>query len=100
MSVNTYRAKTKAAEAAFSVGEFEHEFASSADEADWVTPGLLEIVPQTYRVLTDTAVHGVKGTDKDPTFEAALPMETEAALITGGHIERVKKPATTKKKED
>lgn len=99
MSVNTYRATTKAAEAAFSVGEFEHEFATPTEEADWVNSGLLEIVPSTYRVLTDTAVHGVKGTDKDPTFEAALPMETEAALIAGGHIERVRKPST-KKKED
>lgn len=86
--MNTYLAKTKAAEQAFQTGEFEHEF-TVTEERGWVDSGLLEIVPRTYRVLVDTAVHGVKGTDPDPTFEAALLIEQENALTVNGHIERV-----------
>lgn len=96
---NTYIAKTRAAEAAFSVGEFEHEF-TPVQERDYVASGLLEIVPRTYRVLTDTPVHGVTALDKDPTFEAAMLIENEAALIQGGHIERVERVKTRPNKKE
>ncbi len=86
---NTYKALTRAAEAAFQLGEFEHEF-TPTEEAEWVGPGLIEIVPRRYRVLVDTEVFGVKGTDADPTFEAAMLIEPEAALLSGGHIERMR----------
>jgi hypothetical protein len=89
MASNTYTANTKAAEAAFSVGEFEHEF-TVAEERDWLASGLISLVPRTYRVLTDTRVHE---TGLGDTFEAAMPIEIEAALIDGGHIERVSKTA-------
>ena len=98
---NTYRALTEAARAAFFVGVFEHDF-TIADEADWLAKGVIEIVPRRYRVLVDNAVYGVTCNDADPTFEAALLKENEAALIGGGHIERVEPPTekpTRKKKE-
>lgn len=87
MSTNTYRALNEAAEAAFTVGPFDHEF-TVEEERDWVSRGALEIVPRTYRSLTDTKVFGVSSLDDPPTFEAALLIEQEAALL-GSHIERV-----------
>ncbi len=96
---NIYIAKTPAAEAAFFVGEFEHEF-SVTQERDLVASGLIEIVPRRYRVLTDTPVHGVTALDKDPTFEAALLIEQEAALVAGGHIERVVTPPAKRQKKE
>lgn len=93
---NIYKATTPAAEAAFFVGEFEHEF-TVQQERDLVGSGLIEIVPRRYRVLVDTPVYGVTALDTDPTFEAAMLIENEAALITGGHIERVVEGATAKR---
>ena len=91
-----YVALTRAAEAAFFVGEFEHEF-TAADEADWVARGAIAIVPCAYRVLVDTPVFGVSGIDDPPTFEAALPLEQEQQLVGGGHIELVAEPIEEKK---
>lgn len=91
---NTYRAKTKAAEAAFSVGVFERDFTPS-EEKDVLDAGLLEIVPRTYLVLSDNYA-----VPEGETFEAAMLIENEAALIQGGHIERVDKPPTKKTKKD
>lgn len=84
---NTYRAKSPAAEAAFAAGVFEDEFTPS-EEQDWVNSGLLEIVPRTYRVLSNNYVGGKQG----ETFDAALLIDHETALIAGGHIERVDAP--------
>lgn len=91
---NTYKALTKAAEAAFSVGVFEREF-TVTEEKDWIDSGLLELVPRTYRVLSNNYAAAKQG----ETFEGSFPVELEAALIQGGHIERVD-PAPKKKKED
>jgi hypothetical protein len=88
---NTYRALSAAAEAAFDVGVFEAEFAP-AKEADWLDSGLLELVPRTYRALSDNYEVA-----QGETFERAFLIENEAALIQGGHIERVVKPTTKKK---
>ena len=81
---NTYRAKTKAGEAAFAAGVFERDF-TATDERDWLDSGVLELVPRTYKVLSDNYGAGAQGEQ----VELALPVETEAALISGGHIERV-----------
>lgn len=88
---NTYRAKTPAAIGAFAAGVFEREF-TPMEERDWLDSGLLELVPRTYRVLTNNYSAAAQG----ETFQAALLVEQEAALIQGGHIERVE-PATKKK---
>jgi len=90
---NTYRAKTKAATAAFSDGVFEHEF-TVTEEKDWLDSGLLELVPRKYKVLSDNYAVPL-----GETFEAAMLKEIEAALISGGHIERVDPKPTAKKKE-
>lgn len=91
--MNTYKARTPAAVAAFEDGVFEREF-SPSEEKDWLDSGLLELVPRTYRVLSNNYVAGEQG----DTFEGAFLVENEAALIQGGHIERVepKKPAKAK----
>lgn len=93
--MNTYRALSRAAEAAFSVGVFEREF-TPTEEKDHLASGLLELVPRTYRALSNNFAAAKQG----DTFEAAFLVENERALIQGGHIERVDKPATKQKKED
>jgi len=77
--------------------EFDKDF-TPAEELENVRSGLLEIVPQKYRTLIGE-VHGVKAEDDDPTFEAAMFIENEAALVQAGTIERVvEKPAPKKRK--
>jgi hypothetical protein len=92
---NTYRALSPAAEAAFAKGVFEATYTAS-QEQDHLGSGLIELVPRTYRALSNNYAAAEQG----QTFEAALLVEHEAALIQGGHIERVDKPATKQKKED
>jgi hypothetical protein len=82
--------------------EFDYEFTVDEEKTN-VESGLLEVVPRKYRVLVDTEVYGVRGSDLDPTFEAAMLIEQESMLTVGGHIQRVEDPPakrTTKKKED
>lgn len=90
--MNTYRGVSPHGVAVYGEAAFEAEF-SVTDERDLLANGHLEIVPRLYRVLSDNY-----GPGQDKTFEGAFPIEQEAALIQGGHIERVVKPATTKKK--
>lgn len=80
---------------------FEKEFTVDEERSN-VESGLLAVEPRRYRVLVDTEVYGVKGSDPDPTFSAGMLIEQESALVNGGHIERVDtaKKTTTKKKED
>lgn len=92
--MNTYKALSPAAVAAFAEGVFEREF-TPVEERDWLAAGLLEIVPRSYRVLSDNYERPM-----GEVFEAAFLVEIEAALISGDHIERVDKPEAKKKKED
>lgn len=97
---NTYRALSKAAEAALSEGVFERDF-TPTEEKDWLDSGLVELVPRTYRVLSNNYSAGKQG----DTFDAAYLVEIEQALIAGGHLERVDTPKAAdkpapKKKED
>ena len=89
---NTYRALTPAAVGAFDEGVFERDF-TATEERDWLDSGLVELVPRTYRVLS--ANYAVP---QGQTFEAAMLKENEAALISGGHIERVDSKPTPKRK--
>lgn len=89
---NTYRALTQAGQAAFDTGVFERDF-TPVEERDWLANGVLELVPRTYRVLSDNYE-----LPKGETFEAALPIEVERAQIEGGHIERVDKPKAKRAK--
>jgi hypothetical protein len=92
--VNTYRATSPAAERVYGAGVVELDL-SVTEEQDALGSGLLEQVPRTYRVLSDNFAAGEQGSNID----AAYPVETEAALISGGHLERVdvkSKPAVVK----
>jgi len=95
--VNTYRPLSAYAKAVYGESDIEREF-SVSDERDMLAAGHLEIVPRTYRVLSDNY-----GPGQGKTFEGSMPIEQEAALISGGHIERVA-PApvkeTSKRKGD
>lgn len=89
---NTYRALSPAAVAAFEDGVFEREF-SPSDEQDWLASGLLELVPRQYLVLSNNYAAGKQG----DVVDLALLVEQEAALIQGGHIERVDAKSAKKK---
>lgn len=88
---NTYRALTDAAKAAFADGVFERDF-SPAEEQDWLSSGLIEIVPRRYLVASNNYEAGKQG----DTVELALLVEIEAALISGGHLARVEPKKSTK----
>jgi hypothetical protein len=89
---NTYKPTSVVGEHYFGAEEFDAEFAP-AEERDWVDAGHLELVPRTYRVLSDNYTGGEQGSE----IEAALLVEIEAALVSGGVLERVdKKPAPKK----
>jgi hypothetical protein len=86
--MNTYKATSAAAVAAFDDGVFEREF-TATEERDWLNSGLLELVPRAYKVLSNNFNAAKQGEH----FEGSFPVELEAALIQGGHIERVDKHA-------
>jgi hypothetical protein len=92
MSANTYRPVSARAKALHGEKEFEAEYTAS-EERDQLDGGHLEIVPRSYRVLSNNYSAGAQG----DVVDLALPVETEAALIQGGHIERAAKPTANKK---
>lgn len=99
---NTYKAISVVGEHYFGPGVSELDL-SPSEEKDALDGKHLEIVPRTYRVLSDNYSAAGQG----QTFEGAYPVENEAALIQGGHIERVDDKPTKKtaaaadqKKED
>lgn len=91
MAGNTYRAVSDRAKALHGEDVFEAEL-TPAEEADQLSAGHLEIVPRAYKVLSNNYSAGEQG----DVVDLALPVETEAALIAGGHIERASKPAKKK----
>ena len=93
MAGNTYRAVSDRAKALNGEDVFDAEF-TPAEEADQLSAGHLEIVPRAYKVLSNNYSAGEQGDFVD----LALPVETEAALIAGGHIERVEDNPKAKKK--
>ena len=103
---NTYRATSAVGEHYFGEGVTEHDL-TPTEEQDAINGGHLEIVPRRYEVLSDNYAAGKQG----DTVELALFKENEAALIQGGHIQRVEsgdpkkvsaetKSAAKQKKED
>lgn len=83
-----YRAVTPAGVAAYGEDVFDAEY-TALEEFDLLRSGAVEIAPRPYRVLSDNYQAGAPG----DVFEAAFPVEIEAALISGGHIERVRRDA-------
>jgi len=95
---NTYRAVSDRGRAIYGDDVFEATW-DATTERDELIAGHLEIVPRKYKVLSNNYAAGKQGS----TVEAALLVELEAALIAGGHIERVgpetdKATTETKKK--
>ena len=83
---NTYKALTEIGEHYYGTGELDLSVTAEKDALD---AGHLEIVPREYKVLSHRYEAGKQG----EVVKLALRMETESALIQGGHIERVDKPA-------
>jgi len=69
--------------------EFEKELTPEEELAN-VQSGLLEIMPQTYKVIGASTVWDAAPGEE---FERALTLGEEQLLVEGGHIERVEKPA-------
>ena len=91
---NTYKAISVVGEHYFGEGVSEHDL-SPTEERDALDGGHLEIMPRKYRVLSDNYTAGEQG----DLVDLALLKENEAALIQGGHIERVdEKPKAKAKK--
>lgn len=94
---NQYRASNELGRARFGDEVFEAEF-SVDEEADWLNRGALVLEPRPYRVLSDNYTiegHPVPG-GSGAVVTAGFPIDIEAALIAGGHLERVK-PESPKK---
>lgn len=89
---NTYRATSARGEALYGKDTFEGDY-SATEESDQLAGGHLEIVPRPYEVLSNNYSAGKQG----DVVDLALPVETEAALIQGGHIQRADRPTTKKK---
>ncbi len=81
---NTYRAISVVGEHYFGEGVSELDL-SPSEEQDAISGGHLEIVPRKYRVLSDNYTAGKQG----EVVELALLKENDAALIQGGHLERI-----------
>ena len=87
---NKYRAVSDYGKAVFGEEPFDAEF-TAAEEGDHLNAGHLEIVPRTYRVLSNNYSAGKQG----EAVSLALLVDHESSLIQGGHIERVE-PAKKK----
>jgi hypothetical protein len=83
---NTYKPTSAVGEHHFGAEQFEADF-TPAEERDWLDGKHIELVPRRYKVLSDNYTGGEQG----ELIEAALPVEIEAALISGGHLERARK---------
>ena len=90
---NTYKAKSARGEALYGEDVVDLDL-TATEEADALGAGVLELVPRAYRVLSNNYAAGEQGSE----VELALLVEHEAALIQGGHLERVE-PTTTKKRK-
>jgi hypothetical protein len=88
----TYRPVSARAKALHGEDVFEADL-SVLEERDLLSSGHVEIEPRPYVVLSNKYEAGEQG----QTVSLALPVEQEAALIQGGHIERADQPATKKK---
>ena len=75
--------------------EFETDFTEDEEAAN-VASGLLEIMPQKYKVVGGSRVFETAPGDE---FSKALTLGQEALLVAGGHIERVASKKTAAKKE-
>lgn len=85
---NNYRPVSDRARAIHGEEDLELDL-SPADEQDALSGGHLEIVPRRYLVLVDNFADAKQGA----TYEAAYPADREAALLSGGVLQRVQDDA-------
>ena len=89
--MNTYRSTNELTVGWYGEGEWEADF-TVAEEHDALAAGV-QIVPRPYLVLADNYT-----VPQGEVFEAAMLIEPETALISGGVIARQDpKPKTVKK---
>jgi hypothetical protein len=90
---NLYRPVSDRAQALYGSDDLELDL-SPSEESDALSAGHLELVPRPYKVLVNNYAEGGQG----DTVDLALPVENEAALVSGGILERAekKKPAAKK----
>lgn len=81
---NTYRPLSVAAKSQYGDAVVSLDL-SVMDEKDAIDGNHLEIVPRAYKILSDN----FSGGPQDSEWMGALRVETEAALIQGGHIQRI-----------
>jgi hypothetical protein len=81
---NTYRPLSAYGKATYGEDDVDLDL-SVMEEKDALDGGHLDLVPRKYKVLTDN----FSGGPQNGEYVGALRKETEAALIHGGHIERV-----------
>lgn len=86
---NQYKAVSIYGKAVFGEDVFDADFAA-AEERDHLDAGHLELVPRTYKVTSNNFTGGDHGSE----YEAALPVEIEAALVAGGHLVRKRRDVT------
>jgi hypothetical protein len=79
-----YKPVSERAKTLYGKDEFEADYTPS-EERDQVASGHVEIVPSSYKVLSDNYTGGEQG----EVIELALPLEVEAALVAGEHIKPV-----------
>jgi hypothetical protein len=90
------RAVTERGVAMYGDGPVELDL-SADEESDLLARGHVELVPRRYRALSRRIL-----TPQGQEFEAVYVVDREAALIAGGHIERVESespstPASSKR---
>jgi hypothetical protein len=95
--VSIYKPVSDRAKALYGPDDLDLDL-SATDERDALEGGHLEVVPRPYKVLVNNYEAGEQGA----TVDLALHVDQEAALVSGGILERVeaKKPAkksTTRK---
>lgn len=90
---NTYKAVSAYGQAHFGDDVFDGDF-DATEEKDLLDAGHVVIVPRKYKVLSNNFSGGPQGGD----YTAGLLKDVEAALIAGGHIERVDDAPVAKKK--
>ena len=88
---NTYRALSVLAKSEHGDAPVDLDL-SVLDERDALDGGHLELVPRKYRVLSNNFSAGPEGSE----YVGALRKEIEAALISGGHLERLDAPVSSK----
>jgi hypothetical protein len=91
--MSTYRPTSDRAKALYGDDDVDLDL-SATDEADALQGGHLALVPRPFKVLVNNYEAGVQG----DVVDLALHVDQEAALVSGGILERAepKKPAAKK----